>query len=78
MLLADHAYSPPHHNHVQPLFWFTYAVTNSYVSLTGPCYETPFHSLSMCSLPSYRQSTNNKDQNVAFYLYNVLMVIWSF
>jgi len=40
-----------------------------------PCYETAFHSLSMCSLPSYRQSINNKDKNVAFYLYNVLTII---
>lgn len=75
ILLADNAYSHLYYNHVQALFWSTYAVTTSYISLTVPCYETAFHSLSMCSLPSYRQSTNNIDQNVAFYLYNVLMVI---
>lgn len=75
ILLADHAYSPSYHNHVQTLFWSTYVVTTSHISLTVPCYETALHSLLMCSLPSYRQSTTNVDQNVAFYLYNVLMVI---
>jgi hypothetical protein len=75
MLLADHAISPSHHKHAQPLFWTTYAIPTSYISLTVPCDETAFHSLSMCSLPSYRQGINNRDQNVAFYLYNVLMAI---